>query len=35
MIKILINNKFNKGMTSLNTLKTNKHCGRKIKEDVN
>ena len=29
MIKILINNKFNKGTTSFNTLKTNKRCGKK------
>lgn len=29
MIKILISNIFNKGMIRLNTLKTNKHCGKK------
>ena len=29
MIKILISNKSNKGMIRLNTLRTNKHCGKK------
>ena len=34
MIKILINNKFNKGTTSFNTLKTNKRCGKKKSKKI-